>query len=170
MPWQKAMRTGSLRSFVVSCRRARPPIAQRWKGSNAKRPGASASIAVPTSHARRRITGVAVIPRSSIAAFPKISSLPVVKGASWGSGRPRGRLHTDDPPRTMKASMPWSPPPDPAVVQQRRRLEQALDRAVPDWRRRNQDPWWHAWLAMTHLYSEASRGWHLDAAAVRGDA
>jgi len=66
--------------------------------------------------------------------------------------------------------MPWFPPPDPQAVAQRRKLEQALDRAVPDWREFNRDPWWHAWLAMTHLYSEASRGWHLDAAAARGDA
>src|SRR5215831_16394315 len=66
--------------------------------------------------------------------------------------------------------MPYTPPPDPAAAAQRRRLEQAFDRAVPDWRTINQDPWWHAWLAMTHLYSELSRGWHLDNAAARGDA
>jgi hypothetical protein len=66
--------------------------------------------------------------------------------------------------------MPWHPPPDPVAVVQRRQLELALDRAVPDWREFDRDPWWHAWLATTRLYSEASRGWHLDAAAARGDA
>jgi hypothetical protein len=66
--------------------------------------------------------------------------------------------------------MPWHPPPDPVAVVQRRQLELALDREIPNWREFDRDPWWHAWLATTHLYSKASRGWHLDAAAARGDA
>jgi hypothetical protein len=66
--------------------------------------------------------------------------------------------------------MPWHPPPDPTVVAQRHKLEQALDREIPDWRKFDCNPQWHAWLAATHLYSEASRGWYLDAAAARGDA
>jgi hypothetical protein len=66
--------------------------------------------------------------------------------------------------------MPYIPPSDPQAVAQRRKLEQALDRAIPDWRGFDRNPHWHAWLCGTHLYSEASRGWHLDNAAARGDA
>ena len=55
-------------------------------------------------------------------------------------------------------------------MEQRRRLEQALDRAVPDWRTINNNPHWIAWLCGTHLYSELSRQRHFDAAAARGDA
>jgi len=54
-------------------------------------------------------------------------------------------------------------------VAQRRKLDQALDRAIPEWREFDRDPWWRAWLACTHTFSETSRGWHLDAAAARGD-
>jgi len=66
--------------------------------------------------------------------------------------------------------MPWSPPPDPAVVQQRRRLEQALDREIPNWREFDRDPRWHAWLYTTHLYSTLTRQQHLNAAAASGNA
>ena len=66
--------------------------------------------------------------------------------------------------------MPWSPPPDPAVVQQRRRLEQALDRAVPDWRKILTTPEWLGWIVGTHLFSEFSRQHHLDAAVASGNA
>jgi len=66
--------------------------------------------------------------------------------------------------------MPWSPPPDPIAVARRRELEIALDRAVPDWREIQNDPWWVGWLTTTHLYSELSRQRHFDAAAARGDA
>ena len=66
--------------------------------------------------------------------------------------------------------MPWQPPPDPIAVAQQRRLEQALDRAVPDWREVLTTPGWSAWIVGTHLYSELSRQRHLDAAAARGDA
>jgi len=66
--------------------------------------------------------------------------------------------------------VPWSPPPDPIAVARRRDLEQALDRAIPEWREISTNPWWLAWLAGTHLYSGTSRQWHLDVAAARGDA
>ena len=66
--------------------------------------------------------------------------------------------------------MPWFPPPDPAVVARRRKLELELDRAVPNWREILTTPGWSAWIVGTHLYSELSRQRHLDAAAARGDA
>jgi|SRR6516225_2144651 hypothetical protein len=65
--------------------------------------------------------------------------------------------------------MPWFPPPDPQAVAQRRKLEQALDRAIPEWREISRDPEWIGWLCGTHLYSELSRQRHFDAAAARGD-
>ena len=66
--------------------------------------------------------------------------------------------------------MPWQPPPDPIAVAQQRRLEQALDRAVPNWREILTTPGWVGWMVGTHLYSGTSRQRHLDAAAARGDA
>jgi hypothetical protein len=66
--------------------------------------------------------------------------------------------------------MPWFPPPDPVAVAQRRKLEQALDRAVPNWRGLLTAPGWAGWMVGTHLYSELSRQHHLDAAVARGDA
>ena len=66
--------------------------------------------------------------------------------------------------------MPWSPPPDPQVVAQRRKLESALDREVgPEWRQLNNDPQWIGWLVGTHLYSNLSRQHHLDAAVASGN-
>jgi hypothetical protein len=66
--------------------------------------------------------------------------------------------------------MVWSPPPDPIAVAPRRKLELALDRAIPNWREIQNDPWWVGWLTTTYLYSELSRQRHFDAAAARGDA
>ena len=58
----------------------------------------------------------------------------------------------------------------PREAGRQERLESALDREIPNWREFDRDPRWHAWLCGTHLYSELSRGWHLDNAAARGDA
>ena len=66
--------------------------------------------------------------------------------------------------------MPWFPPPDPAVVARRRKLELELDRAVPNWREVLTTPGWSSWMVGNHLYSELSRQWHLDAAIATGDA
>jgi hypothetical protein len=65
--------------------------------------------------------------------------------------------------------MPWFPPPDPAVVKQRRQLELELDREVPDWRQINNDPQWIGWLSGTHLYSDRARQFHLDDAVASGN-
>jgi hypothetical protein len=65
--------------------------------------------------------------------------------------------------------MPWFPPPDPAAVAQRRKLEQALDRAVPNWREILATPGWAGWMVGTHLYSTLSRQHHLDAAVASGN-
>ena len=64
--------------------------------------------------------------------------------------------------------MPWFPPPDPAAVAQRRNLEAALDRTIPEWREIQNDPWWIGWLTTTHLYSDRARQFHLDDAVASG--
>ena len=65
--------------------------------------------------------------------------------------------------------MPWFPPPDPLALEQRRNLERALDREVPDWRQINNDPQWIGWLSGTHLYSDRARQFHLDDAVASGN-
>ena len=65
--------------------------------------------------------------------------------------------------------MPWFPPPDPLALEQRRNLERALDREVPDWRQINKDPQWIGWLSGTHLYSDRARQFHLDDAVASGN-
>ena len=66
-------------------------------------------------------------------------------------------------------SMPWFPPPDPLALEQRRNLERALDREVPNWRQINTDPQWIGWLSGTHLYSDRARQFHLDDAVASGN-
>jgi len=65
--------------------------------------------------------------------------------------------------------MPWFPPPDPLALEQRRNLERALDREVPNWRQINNDPQWIGWLSGTHLYSDRARQFHLDDAVASGN-
>ena len=65
--------------------------------------------------------------------------------------------------------MPWFPPPDPQALEQRRKLEQALDREVPNWRELLTAPGWSSWMVGNHLYSDRSRQSHLDEAVAAGN-
>jgi len=65
--------------------------------------------------------------------------------------------------------MPWFPSPDPLALEQRRNLEAALDREVPEWRQINNSPGWLGWLSGTHLYSDRARQFHLDDAVASGN-
>jgi len=69
----------------------------------------------------------------------------------------------------FERSVPWSPPPDPLALEQRRTLEAALDREIPDWKTISNSSQWVAWLCSTHLYSELSRQHYLNSAVASGN-
>jgi hypothetical protein len=52
----------------------------------------------------------------------------------------------------------------------KRNLDQALERAVPNWREVDRDPRWLAWLQERDVYSREKRQRLLDEAVARGDA
>lgn len=56
------------------------------------------------------------------------------------------------------------------AVERHRNLEQALDRALPNWREINQDSWWLAWLHGIHNLTGRPRQQWLDDAVAKGDA